>query len=194
MTYAPAIEWQTRHFALQLQAGKREFSALFVQPGWPYAGAFPARASRTQRSAPRREGVLTIQPIYSQALCMDVIHASNFRVNAMRRVVRFGSLSASLELEAFGVRPGAPIGRYSPSCIDLRPPSSLAEFRRGRKKCGSFGSEMQVPSALPRPGSSARRLNSIAAQQRRGEFGWLAQDDNLPCFSELSWFLYLNTA
>jgi hypothetical protein len=41
---------------------------------------------------------------------------------------------------------------------------------------------MQVPSALLMPDSSARRLNSIAAQQRRGEFGWLAQDDSLLCF------------
>jgi hypothetical protein len=53
---------------------------------------------------------------------------------------------------------------------------------------------MQVPSALLRPGSSTRRLNSFAAQQRRGEFGWLAQDDTLLCFSELSWFLYVGTA
>jgi hypothetical protein len=31
---------------------------------------------------------------------------------------------------------------------------------------------------------SARRLNSFAAQRRRGEFGWLAQDDNLLYFSK----------
>jgi hypothetical protein len=37
-------------------------------------------------------------------------------------------------------------------------------------------------------GPSARRLNSIAAQPRRGEFGWLAQDDNLLYFSKLSEF------
>jgi hypothetical protein len=47
---------------------------------------------------------------------------------------------------------------------------------------------MRVPSALLRQGSSARRLNSIAAQPRRGEFGWLAQDDNLLYFSKLSEF------
>jgi hypothetical protein len=45
---------------------------------------------------------------------------------------------------------------------------------------------MQVPSALLRPGSSARRLNSNAAQQRRGEFGRLAQDDSLLDFGKLS--------
>jgi hypothetical protein len=33
-------------------------------------------------------------------------------------------------------------------------------------------------------GPSARRLNSFAAQQRRGEFCWLAQDDNLLYFSK----------
>jgi hypothetical protein len=44
---------------------------------------------------------------------------------------------------------------------------------------------MQVPSALLRPGSSARRLNSIAAQLRCGAFGWLARDDILFCFSNL---------
>jgi hypothetical protein len=37
-------------------------------------------------------------------------------------------------------------------------------------------------------------LNSFAAQQRRGEFGWLAQDDKRLCFSELSWFLYVDAA
>jgi hypothetical protein len=45
---------------------------------------------------------------------------------------------------------------------------------------------MQVPSALLRPGSSARRLNSFAAQPLRGEFRWLNQDDNLFSFSNLS--------
>jgi hypothetical protein len=40
---------------------------------------------------------------------------------------------------------------------------------------------MQVPSA--------RRLNSTAAQQRRGEFGWLAQDDNPVYFSKFCRFL-----
>jgi hypothetical protein len=38
-------------------------------------------------------------------------------------------------------------------------------------------------------GPSARRLNSFAAQQQRGEFGWLAQDDSVLFFSKLSWFL-----
>jgi hypothetical protein len=40
---------------------------------------------------------------------------------------------------------------------------------------------MQVPSA--------RRLNSTAAQQRRGGFGGLAQDDNLVYFSQFCRFL-----
>jgi hypothetical protein len=59
-----------------------------------------------------------------------------------------------------------------------------------KKKCGAFGSEMQV-LRLGNAGPSARRLNSFAAQQRRGEFCWLSQDDNVLCFSELSWFLYV---
>jgi hypothetical protein len=33
----------------------------------------------------------------------------------------------------------------------------------------------------------------FAAQRRRGEFGRLAQDDNLLGFSELSWFLKVDT-
>jgi hypothetical protein len=43
-------------------------------------------------------------------------------------------------------------------------------------------------------GPSARRLNSFAAQRRRGEFGWLAQDDNLFCFIQLSWIPSVDTA
>jgi hypothetical protein len=42
-------------------------------------------------------------------------------------------------------------------------------------------------------GPSARRLNLFAAQQRRGEFGWLAQDDILLYFGKLSRFLYVDT-
>jgi hypothetical protein len=57
----------------------------------------------------------------------------------------------------------------------------MTESHRHRR----WNEEIQVPSA--------RRPNLFAAQQRRGEFGWLAQDDKVLCFSELSWSLYIDT-
>jgi hypothetical protein len=53
---------------------------------------------------------------------------------------------------------------------------SWLNFEVERRNAGAIGNEDADPSA--------RRLNSFAAQRRRGEFGWLAQDDNLLGFSQ----------
>jgi hypothetical protein len=59
------------------------------------------------------------------------------------------------------------------------PVGALAVSTDSHRRCW-LNFEVERRNADP----SARRLNSFAAQQRRGEFSWLAQDDILLCLSK----------